>query len=115
MLEAGGTPVSLLDINQGASVLLGSLEHWGADVYIPSVDRDYAISVGLRMLTLRHLVLEEDGSHRTNPKELVDEVLRQCHRPSFREYASAVHMIRQRFFPVTRAARLLPYSIGLRT
>ena len=27
--------------------------------------------VGLRMLTLRHFVLEEDGSYRANPKELI--------------------------------------------
>ena len=38
---------------------------------IPRADRDYAISVGLRMLTLRHLVLEEDGNYRANPKELI--------------------------------------------
>ena len=43
----------------------------GAYVYIPRADRDYAISVGLRVLTLRHLVLEEDGSYRANPKELM--------------------------------------------
>jgi glycerol-3-phosphate O-acyltransferase len=34
-------------------------------------DRDYAISVGLRMLTLRHLVIEADDTWRANPKELV--------------------------------------------
>ena len=34
-------------------------------------DRDYAISVGLRMLTLRHLVIEADDTYRANPKELV--------------------------------------------
>ena len=28
-------------------------------------------TVGLRMLTLRHLVLEEDGNYRANPKELM--------------------------------------------
>ena len=71
MLEAGDAPLSLLDIKQRVSVLLGSLERRGTYVYIPRADRDYAISVGLRMLTLRHLVLEEDGSYRANPKELM--------------------------------------------
>jgi glycerol-3-phosphate O-acyltransferase len=71
MLEAGDAPLSLLDIKQRVSVLLGDLEHRGTYVYIPRADRDYAISVGLRMLTLRHLVLEEDGSYRANPKELM--------------------------------------------
>src|SRR6478609_9126593 len=71
MLEAGNAPLSLLDIKQRVSVLIGGLERRGTYVYIPRADRDYAISVGLRMLTLRHLVLEEDGSYRANPKELI--------------------------------------------
>jgi glycerol-3-phosphate O-acyltransferase len=71
MLEAGENPLSLLDIKQRVSGLIGELEGRGSYVHIPRADRDYAISVGLRMLTLRHLVLETDGSYRANPKELV--------------------------------------------
>ncbi len=47
------------------------LEAKGSYVHIPRADRDYAIAVGLRMLTLRHLVLEQDGSYRVNPDELI--------------------------------------------
>ena len=72
MLEAGDKPLSLLDIKQRVSELIGDLETRGAYVHIPRADRDYAIAVGLRMLTLRHLVLEEeDGSYRANPDELI--------------------------------------------
>jgi glycerol-3-phosphate O-acyltransferase len=71
MLEAGDNPLSLLDIKQRVSSLIGELEGRGSYVHIPRADRDYAISVGLRMLTLRHLVLEEDGNHRANPQELI--------------------------------------------
>lgn len=72
MLEAGDKPLSLLDIKQRVSELIGDLETRGAYVHIPRADRDYAIAVGLRMLTLRHLVLEEeDGSYRANPDELM--------------------------------------------
>jgi glycerol-3-phosphate O-acyltransferase len=71
MLEAGDRPLSLLDIKQRVSELIGVLEAQGSYVHIPRADRDYAISVGLRMLTLRHLVLEEDGSYRANPAELI--------------------------------------------
>jgi glycerol-3-phosphate O-acyltransferase len=71
MLKAGDDPLSLLDIKQRVSALIGELERCGSYVYVPRADRDYAISVGLRMLTLRHLVLEEDGNYRANPKELV--------------------------------------------
>jgi glycerol-3-phosphate O-acyltransferase len=71
MLEAGENPLSLLDIKQRVSNLIGELERRGSYVHIPRADRDYAIAVGLRMLTLRHLVLEEDRSYRANPNELV--------------------------------------------
>ena len=71
MLEAGDKPLSLLDIKQRVSGLIGALEAQGTYVHIPRADRDYAIAVGLRMLTLRHLVLEEDGSYRANPDELI--------------------------------------------
>ena len=40
---------------------IGELEAQGAHVYIPRQDHDYAIGVGLRMLTLRHIVEERDG------------------------------------------------------
>ena len=71
MLEAGENPLSLLDIKQRVSGLIGELESRGTYVHIPRADRDYAISVGLRMLTLRHLVLEADGNYRANPEELI--------------------------------------------
>jgi glycerol-3-phosphate O-acyltransferase len=72
MLEAGENPLSLLDIKQRVSGLIGELEGRGTYVHIPRADRDYAIAVGLRMLTLRHLVLEEeDGNYRANPGELI--------------------------------------------
>ena len=71
MLEAGDKPLSLLDIKQRVSALIGELERRGSYVHIPRADRDYAISVGLRMLTLRHLVLEKDENYRANPKELM--------------------------------------------
>jgi glycerol-3-phosphate O-acyltransferase len=71
MLQAGESPLSLLEIKQRVSGLIGELEGQGTYVHIPRADRDYAIAVGLRMLTLRHLVLELDGNYRANPKELV--------------------------------------------
>jgi glycerol-3-phosphate O-acyltransferase len=49
--------------------LMDRAEAQGAHVYVPRSDRDYAIAVGLRMLTLRHLALEADGLLRANPAE----------------------------------------------
>ena len=37
---------------------------------MPRADRDYAVGVGLRMLTLRHLVGEADGLYSALPSEL---------------------------------------------
>ena len=42
----------------------------GAHVYLPRGQEDYAITVGLRMLTLRHLVAEEDGLYHAVESEL---------------------------------------------
>ena len=71
MLDAGGHPLTLFEIKGRVSGLIAGLEQRGSYVHIPRADRDYAISVGLRMLTLRHLVLEDDGIYRANPDERV--------------------------------------------
>ena len=56
------------------------LERRGAHVYVPRGDQDYAITVGLRMLTLRRLVEESEGLYRAVPAEL----------PLLRYYASSI-------------------------
>jgi glycerol-3-phosphate O-acyltransferase len=71
LLEAGDRALSLLDIKLRVSELMSELEAQGTYVHIPRADRDYAIAVGLRMLTLRHLVEEVDGNYRADPKETV--------------------------------------------
>jgi glycerol-3-phosphate O-acyltransferase len=57
-----------------------ALESAGTYVHVPRGDQDYAVSVGLRMLTLRHLVLDEDGLYRPAAGEL----------PLLRYYAFAI-------------------------
>ena len=47
-----------------------ALEAGGSYVHVPRGDQDYAVSVGLRMLTLRHLVLVDGGLFRPAPGEL---------------------------------------------
>jgi len=71
LLDAGDQPISLFEIKDRVSELIGELESRGSYVHIPRADRDYAISVGLRMLTLRRLATEDGGSYRANPDELV--------------------------------------------
>jgi glycerol-3-phosphate O-acyltransferase len=53
--------VSELDLKAAIHALMLKLERSGAHVYIPRADQDYAIAVGLRMLTLRRVVTARDG------------------------------------------------------
>jgi glycerol-3-phosphate O-acyltransferase len=62
--------LSELELKAAAHARMGELEARGAHLYIPRHDHDYAFGVGLRMLTLRHLVLEEDGLFRPAPDQL---------------------------------------------
>ena len=60
LLEAD-RPLDELELKVRASDLVTHFEKRGAKLYLPRGDRDYAFHVGLRMLTLRHLVEESDG------------------------------------------------------
>ncbi len=59
LLEAEG-PLDELELKVRASDLIAHFEARGAKLYLPRGDRDYAFHVGLRMLSLRHLV-EDSG------------------------------------------------------
>ena len=55
------SPIDALELKVRAGNLMRHFEANGARLYVPRADRDYAIQVGLRMLTLRGLVEERDG------------------------------------------------------
>jgi len=62
---------SALELKAAVQALMDAVEARGGRVYVPRADRDYAIEVGLRMLTLRRLVVEdEDGLFRVRTEEL---------------------------------------------
>jgi glycerol-3-phosphate O-acyltransferase len=65
-----GRALSELEVKTAAGELLAGWEARGAHIYIPRQDRDYAIGVGLRMLTLRHIVGENDGLFAPVPENL---------------------------------------------
>ena len=75
--------IVVADTGSGKSVTLGALtlDARGAHVYIPRQDHDYMIEVGLRMLTLRHVVVERDGR--------VRRLASGCWRTSARERPEA--------------------------
>lgn len=65
-----GRPMSRLDLKAACHGLLTDLRDNGAHVHLPRGDEDYMVDVGLRSLTLRHLVEEKDGQFSANAKEL---------------------------------------------
>ena len=58
ILGRGAAGISELELKAEVSALIDRLEAAGAHTYVPRKDLDYAVGVGLRMLTLRHLVEE---------------------------------------------------------
>ena len=80
LLAAGDHALSDLKIKADVFALMTSLESHGVRVYLPRTDRDYAVGVGLRMLTLRRIVREERGYYRVNDLD----------RPLLAYYANAV-------------------------
>jgi glycerol-3-phosphate O-acyltransferase len=61
---------SELELKAEVFALMEQLRQSGALLYLPREDQDYAIDVGLRMLTLRHLVAQEEGLYRAVSREL---------------------------------------------
>lgn len=60
---------SRVEIGARVTALLEELSSLGARLYVPRRDADYFVSVGLRMLILRRLVVEEAGRLRIVPAE----------------------------------------------
>ena len=63
-------PRTELELKAEVLALMNDLARRGAHVYLPRRDQDYAITVGLRMLTLRHFVDERDGLFTARKEEL---------------------------------------------
>ncbi|HXZ85609.1 MAG TPA: 1-acyl-sn-glycerol-3-phosphate acyltransferase, partial [Myxococcota bacterium] len=61
--------LSELEIKAEAEQLIEALARNNAQLYVPRRDLDYALHVGLRMLTLRRLVDESEGLYRARPRE----------------------------------------------
>ncbi|MEX2242124.1 MAG: 1-acyl-sn-glycerol-3-phosphate acyltransferase [Burkholderiales bacterium] len=57
----GDKAISELELKTEVGQLVEALSARGAHVYVPREDFDYAVRVGLRMLTLRRLVGEREG------------------------------------------------------
>ena len=63
------TWLSVDDLKIRSRELKNGLQERGAIIYVPREDPDYFVTVGLRMLTLRRLVTQENGRFRVEPGE----------------------------------------------
>jgi glycerol-3-phosphate O-acyltransferase len=85
LLKNSPAPISEFELKAAVEQLIEKLEAAGAHVYIPRKDLDYAVTVGLRMLTLRRLVDEKDGLFAARAPDL----------PLIRYYANSIaHLLR---------------------
>src|SRR5687767_3512077 len=69
-LERADRGISELELKSAVEQLIAKLAANAAHGYIPRKDLDYAVTVGLRMLTLRRLVEEKDGLYQVRAIEL---------------------------------------------
>lgn len=69
LLENQEKPMGLFQVKTKVFNLINELVKAGVYVHVPRNNHDYLVEVGLRMLTLRHLVLKAGDTYRINPKE----------------------------------------------
>lgn len=62
--------LTTLELKTKIFKLIETLDKQGRHVYIPRKNLDYAVSVGLRMLTLRHILHDDEGILSINPAEI---------------------------------------------
>lgn len=85
LIEAGDAAVDRLDLKHRVGALIDRLLATGTHLHLPRQDRDYEITVGLRMLILRRIVSEgPDGQLTINDRD----------RPIVAYYANAIrHLV----------------------
>jgi glycerol-3-phosphate O-acyltransferase len=82
--------VDELELKARVHGLMAAVEEAGGRIYVPRGNRDYAVSVGLRMLVLRRIVMADDGLYRVRPGEL----------PILRYYAHSIaHLLEEAVVP----------------
>jgi len=79
-----GRSFATIELKTEVERIVERLERSAARVYVPRRDLDYALDVGLRMLLVRHLVEEKDGTYAAREEEL----------PLLRYYANSIaHLV----------------------
>lgn len=79
ILAADG-PMDQEQVAAAVTVLANQMQANGAHIHVPRDSLDYAAEIGLRILTLRHMVLKEGESYAASAKE----------RPALEFYANSI-------------------------
>lgn len=80
-----GDGMTAFELKAAVNALVVEFEQCGAHVHIPRQDRDYAVSVGLRMLVLRGAVVEDRDVYHARTQE----------RPLLEYYANSIRHFRR--------------------
>ncbi len=67
--QAGGGPLSMLELKAAVVSLMRDLRRRGAIVHVPRANEDYAVTYGIRMLVLRGVLEERDGLLHTTARD----------------------------------------------
>jgi len=79
-----GRALASIELKTEVERIVERLDRAAARIYVPRRDLDYALDVGLRMLLMRHLVEERDGTYAAREAEL----------PLLRYYANSIaHLV----------------------
>lgn len=68
MLAADG-PMDQGQVAAAVTELAGRMQINGAHIHVPRDSLEYAAEIGLKILTLRHMLIEEDATYSANAKE----------------------------------------------
>jgi glycerol-3-phosphate O-acyltransferase len=67
--DAGERPMAMAEIKRACGRLRTRLEAAGAHCHVPRADFDYAVEVGMRMMVLRRIIVEDDAGFRAVARE----------------------------------------------
>lgn len=67
--DAGERPMAMAEIMRACERLRARLEAAGAHCHVPRADFDYAVEVGMRMLVLRRIIVEDEAGFRVVAQE----------------------------------------------
>jgi len=80
VMLAADAPLTDAQVATAVTALAGRMQANGAHIHVPRDSLEYAAEIGLKILTLRHMVIKENGAYAASAKE----------RPALAFYANSI-------------------------